>query len=80
MKGTASTKGLSISLEAPLEPVVSALPLVPAKWEYEIVHHLGNQSDQTRFNELGKQGFELVMIEKDTAYFKRPLSNFDMRI
>jgi hypothetical protein len=69
-----------IRLGSKSEPTISAPTLVPREWEYEIVYDLGWKDDIERFNKLGKQGFELVMIEKNNAYFKRPIPpNFDIK-
>lgn len=45
------------------------------KFEYCIVdmHRIGNAEDH--FDVLGSDGWELVSIEKDTAYFKREQKN-----
>lgn len=44
------------------------------RWEYERVFLAEMKAIEisNRFNELGKEGWELVAISDEVAYFKRP--------
>lgn len=43
------------------------------KWEYQIIGILKiRQDNEIRFNYLGKNGWELISVDNDTAYFGRP--------
>ncbi len=39
------------------------------KWEYKII---GSGASESMYNELGKQGYELVGLNNDVALLKRP--------
>ncbi|GHU62539.1 hypothetical protein AGMMS49983_04170 [Clostridia bacterium] len=50
------------------------------KWEYKVVYKLEGPADEVKINkitamlnELGKEGWELICIEKPLLYFKREL-------
>lgn len=46
---------------------------LPSKWEY-LATWISVGRENKDFNELGKLGWQLVTINDDRAYFKRPLA------
>ncbi len=44
------------------------------KWEYQVFKvHENLEHREFGFNTLGDEGWELVSVENDIAYFKRPV-------
>ncbi|WPJ96050.1 biopolymer transporter ExbD [Coraliomargarita algicola] len=74
-----STFALAYSNDAGFQEVEEAKN---QKWEYKIIHRLGNskQTPEGNLNELGRNGWELVLIKQTTEehlptyIFKRPVN------